>query len=218
VEVIPRESGWTVFLFDPFLQWFVDGLFKMKTMKKLVNILVFAVMMAGMLSCGSKSEKNEATDSDNVVKTSMPTAKERETQLRKEKAERTERAKRENTARIPTTYKDSKGKIVYNKAEVGPAFNGGEEALIKYLNEHIEYPAEAKKKGLEGTVYVNFVVAEDGGVREAVVDNDISDAVDQSLRDEAIRLVKSMPKWVPGRQRGKPVDVKFSLPITFKLL
>jgi TonB family protein len=190
-------------------------------MKKLVNILMLAVALITVQACGSKSEKNEkATDDDKVVKTSMPTAEERKAQLKKQKADRAERRKRENEERlkISPTYKDSKGKVVYNKAEVDPSFKGGEEALVKYLNEHIKYPEEAKKRGVEGTVYVDFVVAEDGSVRETVVNDGPGEKVDQSLRDEAIRLVQSMPKWVPGRQRGKPVDVRFSLPITFELL
>jgi TonB family protein len=190
-------------------------------MKKLVNILMLAAALALVQACGSKSEKNEeATTDEKVVKTSMPTAEERKAQLRKEKADRLERRKREDEERlkISPTYKDSKGKVVYNKAEVDPTYKGGEEALTKYLNEHIQYPEAAKKRGVEGTVFVDFVIAEDGSVREVVVNDAVGEQVDPDLRNEAIRLVKSMPKWVPGRQRGKAVDVKFSLPITFQLI
>jgi len=188
-------------------------------MKKLVNILIVAAMVAVVQSCGSKSDKNEDANNDNVVKTSMPTAEEeRKAKLQKEKADARRRDKEERL-KISRTYKDSKGNIVYNKAEVDPSFKGGENELVKYLNEHIQYPEEAKKKGVEGTVFVDFVIAEDGSVREVVVnDAPFGENVDQALRDEAIRLVKSMPKWVPGKQRGKPVDVKFSLPISFQLL
>jgi TonB family protein len=189
----------------------------MKNMKKLVDVLIVAVMLVVVQACGSKSDKKEEANNDNVVKTSLPTAEERKAKLQKEKADR-RRRENEERLKIPRTYEDSKGKIVYNKAEVDPSFKGGEEALVKYLNEHIQYPAEAKKKGVEGTVYVDFVIAEDGSVREAVANDAPGENIDQALRDEAIRLVKSMPKWIPGKQRGKPVDVKFSLPISFQLL
>ena len=87
--------------------------------------------------------------------------------------------------------------------------------MMKYLNDNMTYPKDAEEKGVEGNVFVDFIVAADGSVREAAVTDAPGEEVDQSLRNEAIRVVTGMPKWVPGRQRGKAVDVKFSLPVTF---
>ena len=89
---------------------------------------------------------------------------------------------------------------------------------MKYLNDNIVFPKDAEEKGLEGTVYVDFVIAASGSVREVTVTDAVGEDVDQSFRDEAVRVVTSMPKWTAGRQNGKAVDVNFSLPITFHLL
>jgi periplasmic protein TonB len=67
-------------------------------------------------------------------------------------------------------------------------------------------------------VFVDFIVVANGSVREVMTTDMPGEEIDQSLRDEAIRVVSNMPKWVPGRQHGKPVDVKFSLPITFRMI
>jgi protein TonB len=106
---------------------------------------------------------------------------------------------------------------VYYKAEVNPSFTGGQKALDAYLNDNLVYPQEAEELGLEGTVFVDFIVLADGSVNEVEVLNDPSDDIDQRFKDEAVRVVSSMPDWAPGQQRGKAVDVKFSLPITFQI-
>lgn len=195
-------------------------------MKKSFNIFVLACALMVVQACGSKSkennEENAATETPAVEAADVTelTAAEKRTKLEKDRAERAEkrRIEFEQLAKITPTYTDSEGRVVYNKAEVDPSFNGGEEAMIKYLNDNIKYPDDAKEKGVEGTVFVDFIVAEDGSVREAVVTDAPGEEVDQSLRNEAIRVVTSMPKWVPGRQRGKPVNVKFSLPVTFQMM
>ena len=114
-----------------------------------------------------------------------------------------------NAAVAKNTYKDSKGRTVYTIAENPPTFAGGESELSKWLTKNLKYPAT----DAEGTVFVSFVVGDDGGVSEAKVE---SGAEDQKLRDEALRAVSAMPKWSPGKQGGKIVPVKFTLPVTFK--
>jgi protein TonB len=114
------------------------------------------------------------------------------------------------------TYKDASGKMVYNKAEIDPSFTGGDDAMMQYLRDNINYPADAREKGIEGTVFIDFVVGDNGKVREVVVSDIVGDE-DQSLKDEAARVVSSMPTWIPGRQRGEAVDTRFSIPITFQL-
>ncbi len=189
-------------------------------MKKNLNIFVLVVALLVTQACGTKSKENseeyEATETP-VAKATELTPAERRAKVEKDRAERVEkrRIEFENRAKITPTYTDAAGKVIYNKAEVDPSYTGGEDAMMKYLNDNLSYPKDAEEKGVEGTVFVDFIVAADGSVREAVVTDAPGEEVDQSLRSEAIRVVTAMPKWVPGRQRGKAVDVKFSLPVTF---
>lgn len=102
---------------------------------------------------------------------------------------------------------------VYSAVEQMPQFPGGEAALMKYLESHIKYPPEAAKNGIEGKVIVQFVVKKDGSVGDA----HIVRSVDKDLDKEAIRVVKTLPNFTPGRQNGKEVDVWYTLPVPFKL-
>lgn len=103
---------------------------------------------------------------------------------------------------------------IYTYVENPPSFTGGEKAFSKYLSENIIYPKEAKEKGIEGKVYLQFVINEEGSVNDVKI---IRKSVNSSLDEEAIRVVKNMPKWIPGKQNGKVVKVQFTLPIVFKL-
>jgi len=102
---------------------------------------------------------------------------------------------------------------IYNVVEVAPEFPGGMDQMAKYLSENIKYPEEAKDKGISGRVFINFVIEKDGSVTEVKVMRSVDPIVD----NEAVRVVKSMPKWKPGMQKGKPVRVSYVLPINFKL-
>ena len=102
---------------------------------------------------------------------------------------------------------------IFTIVENMPTFPGGEEALFKYLSKSTKYPAMAVDAGITGTVYVNFVVDKDGKVKSAKVVRGIHSACDK----EALRVVNSMPKWTPGKQRGKSVRVSYNLPIKFTL-
>ncbi len=94
-----------------------------------------------------------------------------------------------------------------------PEFPGGELALRKYIGNAIKYPVIAQENGIQGKVYVTFVVGKDGSVSNA----SIARGVDPSLDKEALRVVNSLPKWKPGKQRGKPVNVSYTVPINFVL-
>ena len=94
-----------------------------------------------------------------------------------------------------------------------PGFPGGEEELFRFLGKNIKYPAMAKDAGIKGMVYVNFVVWIDGTIKDVKVLRGIGGGCDE----EAMRVVKSMPKWKPGKQRGKTVPVSYNLPIRFTL-
>lgn len=113
----------------------------------------------------------------------------------------------------PQDVKKDKERVVYTVAEVMPEFPGGMAAMMKFLGDSINYPIEAKEKKIQGRVVITFVVREDG----VVVDPEIVRGVEDSLDKEALRVVSAMPKWVPGKQDGKAVNVKYTLPITFRI-
>ncbi|WP_462318924.1 energy transducer TonB, partial [Marinilabilia sp.] len=94
-----------------------------------------------------------------------------------------------------------------------PEFPGGDAALHKYLATSVEYPVIAQENGIQGRVYVKFVINTDG----SVTDVQIARGVDPSLDKEALRVVRDMPKWKPGKQRGKAVRVSYTVPINFVL-
>ena len=94
-----------------------------------------------------------------------------------------------------------------------PEFPGGEAALRQYIANSVKYPEPAMKKGIQGKVYVTFVVSKDG----SVADCKIARGVDPSLDTEALRVINSLPKWSPGKQRGIAVNVSYTVPINFKL-
>jgi len=98
-------------------------------------------------------------------------------------------------------------------AEIMPEFIGGINMMNEYLSENIKYPSKAREIGVQGKVFVQFIVGKDGEIR----DIKIIRGVNKWLDEEAIRVVKEMPKWKPGKQSGRPVSVLFNLPINFKL-
>jgi protein TonB len=103
---------------------------------------------------------------------------------------------------------------VFTFVEQMPSFPGGDEALMKYLHDHIRYPAVARENGIQGTVVVQFIVSPDGSISNVKT---VGAAKGGGLEEEAVRVVKGMPKWKPGRQNGRPVTVQFSLPVRFVL-
>ena len=104
--------------------------------------------------------------------------------------------------------------VVFVIVESMPEFPGGQQALFKYLSENVKYPVIAQENGIQGRVICQFVVNKDGSIVDVEV---VRSGGDPSLDKEAIRVIKSMPKWKPGKQRGKPVRVKYTVPVNFKL-
>ena len=102
---------------------------------------------------------------------------------------------------------------IFTVVEKDPQFPGGDEALYKYLVTNAHYPEEAKSHGIQGTVYLQFIVERDGTISNINVLRSPSDL----LSNEARRLVKAMPRWKAGKQRGKSVRVLYTLPINFSL-
>ena len=103
---------------------------------------------------------------------------------------------------------------IYTIVETPASFPGGEAALLNYVNSHLKYPAIAQEEGIQGKVVLKFVVLENGNVGQVQVVQSLESHCDQ----EAIRVVKSLPRFSPGKQQGKPVKSWFTLPIRFQLM
>jgi protein TonB len=125
------------------------------------------------------------------------------------------------TVRMAVYSPDAKARIeadkngVYNYAEVLPAFPGGEKVLERFVHDNIQYPQDALDNGVEGTVTVTFAVDEQGKIYSPGVKEE---KLGYGLDEEAMNVVKKMPKWTPGRIKGKNVKTYYELPITFTLL
>jgi len=102
---------------------------------------------------------------------------------------------------------------IFTIVEQQPTFKGGMAAFYSYVQKKMKYPTQARRMGIEGRVYVQFVVGKDGSISEVTVLRGIGAGCDE----EATRVLKNSPKWKPGKQRGKPVKVRMVLPITFQL-
>jgi periplasmic protein TonB len=102
---------------------------------------------------------------------------------------------------------------VFTIVESMPVFPGGDKEMMAYLSRNIKYPESAKKEGIHGVVYVKFIVSETGKIKDAAVIRGQYEA----LNTEALRVISQMPDWQPGTQKGKPVNVQYTLPIRFAL-
>ena len=115
-----------------------------------------------------------------------------------------------------SAQKDSssdKAPVIFTFVENNPEFPGGEEELIKFLQHNIKYPKRERNKDIQGKVLVRFVVDIDGSVKDVIVVKSVSEGLDK----EAVRVVKMLPKFKPGKQQGKPVMVYYNLPVNFSL-
>jgi periplasmic protein TonB len=118
-----------------------------------------------------------------------------------------------DTLRQAHCYAHDGSEIPHIPYQVQPEFKGGQGEMFRFLGETIVYPLESRQEGTEGTVYVGFWISKTG-----VVENvKIRIGVDKNLDKEALRVVKSMPNWKPGKQEGEPVRIRFTLPVRFKL-
>jgi TonB family protein len=111
------------------------------------------------------------------------------------------------------TPRSSDGDSIYTIVEVQPEYPGGTNAMLKFLAKNMKYPASARKKGIQGRVFVGFIVGADGKIENA----QIVKGVDATLDSEAERVIRLFPAWKPGTQDGKPVRVRYVIPINFLL-
>ena len=117
-------------------------------------------------------------------------------------------------APVEAPVEEEEEEVVFVVVESMPEFPGGQQALFKYLSENVKYPVIAQENGIQGRVICQFVVNKDGSIVDVEV---VRSGGDPSLDKEAIRVIKTMPKWKPGKQRGKPVRGKYTVPVNFKL-
>ena len=117
------------------------------------------------------------------------------------------------TAPVIKKDEEAEPEKVFDMVEQMPTFPGGQQELMAYLGKNIKYPTIAQENGTQGRVIIQFVVERDG----TISDVHIARGVDPYLDKEAVRVVQSMPKWIPGKQNGKAVRVKFTVPVMFRL-
>lgn len=117
------------------------------------------------------------------------------------------------TANAQKTVISQKNDMVFDVVEQMPEYPGGMQALFEYLSQSIKYPEDAQKQKIEGKVIASFVVRTDG----SITDISLFKKVFPSLDDEAVRVLQGMPKWTPGKQGGKVVNVKYTVPVNFRL-
>ena len=117
-------------------------------------------------------------------------------------------------APVEAPVEEEEEEVVFVVVEKMPEFPGGQQALFKFLSENVKYPVIAQENGIQGKVICQFTVNKDGSIVDVQV---VRSGGDPSLDKEAVRVIKSMPKWKPGQQRGKPVRVKYTVPVNFKL-
>ena len=184
------------------------------------------VLIVALSSCGIKKELATAQQENIEIQKKLADLERKQEELKKQNQElRVQNqeyrsklnslleARRRNINYPNRTTVPKVEKIFDYAVEERPMFPGGEEKLMKYISDNLNYPKIAKEKKIEGTVYVAFVVKEDGIISDIKVARGLGNGCDQ----EAIRVIKSMPKWKPANQRGTPVPFRFVLPIKFKL-
>ena len=157
-----------------------------------------------------QQKAEQALNADVAVANPMAKAEEaKAAELAKSEAE----LKAEAKASDATAPADTTKNVVYDITETLPQFPGGQGVMMKYLAANIKYPASAVKAKKQGRVIVSFVIQKDGSVTNARIVR----SVDPELDAEALRIVKAMPNWTPGTQDGKPVNVRYTIPVVFSL-
>ena len=162
-------------------------------------------------------KKDELVNEENQVKDQADLDEKMAVGLKDQEGtkDRTDVAIRNDIA-VNTNESEEKKEVankVFDVVEQMPSFPGGNDALMKFLQENVKYPVVAQENGVQGRVVVSFVVEKDGSITDVKVVR----SVDPSLDKEAARVVKSMPRWIPGKQNGAAVRVKYNVPVSFRL-
>ena len=173
-----------------------------------------AVVLFGIYFCSNWNSSPSSLQSDNVVETQgNQTATASSVQSSNSSSQQTQNVTSYPTANEKLSTVSVESRKVFTVVEQMPSFPGGDAALMSYLANNIHYPTVAAENGVQGRVVVGFVVERDG----SITDVRILRGVDPSLDREAMRVVKSMPRWTPGKQNGSAVRVKYQVPVAFRL-
>ena len=173
-----------------------------------------AVVLLGIYFCSNWNSSPSSLQSDDVVDTQgNQTATASPVQSSNSSSQQTQNVTSYPTANEKLSTVSVESRKVFTVVEQMPSFPGGDAALMSYLANNIHYPTVAAENGVQGRVVVGFVVERDG----SITDVRILRGVDPSLDREAMRVVKSMPRWTPGKQNGSAVRVKYQVPIAFRL-
>ena len=156
---------------------------------------------------GTPQKKETPQNSDNTKQKSQ-------TAQKPQQKPKPNKETKEEVITAPLETFEEEEDVVFVVVESMPEFPGGQPALFKYLSENVKYPVIAQENGIQGRVICQFVVNKDGSIVDVEV---VRSGGDPSLDNEALRVVRSMPKWKPGKQRGKTVRVKYTVPVNFKL-
>ena len=174
-----------------------------------------ALVLVSTLGCTeSKQTSDQTTENPHQVEDAQGTVEPTITSGEAEAVTASTESIEPSTVVIENTYTDQYGNIVYTIVDQKPSFEGGKDALYQFLEENLKYPQTAITNEASGTVHVAFVVGKDGAIRDVELYSGVAEA---TLNKEAMRVVSAMPNWVPGQQEGKEVDVKYTIPIKFKL-
>ena len=162
-----------------------------RKLAKYLTVLPLALLLITLNSCLSKEKKTDESATTETV-TSLP----------------------ETPAASPEVTAEEEKDEVFVVVEEQPLFPGGNSAMMKFLSDNIKYPVEAQENGIEGRVITNFVVEKDGSLSDIQVVR----GIDPLLDKEAVRVLKAMPNWQPGKQKGEDVRVRFTLPVVYRLV
>jgi len=189
-------------------------------MKKNIKMILAIPMLSGaiLLGCNSEGDKttsstdsNSTTKTDTSISTTTPPATDTSKTSMKKKGKVSTMMMTEAGKGVMNT--DAQG--YYNSVETLPTYPGGQAALDQFINDNVEYPADAIQNNKEGTVIVSFGIDENGKVTNAKVTS--TPVIGDGLEDEALKVINKMPAWTPGMVKGKKVKSKYSLPIKFQL-
>lgn len=169
-----------------------------------IILVILAILVIGCVYAFMKCQENDEA----IEKTAPNIETTVEENVQKQGAEQNVNNEQQNN----NTSQESQEKV-YDVVEVMPSFPGGQSALMQYLGNNIQYPVEAQENGVQGRVIISFVVENDGGISHVKV----AKSADPALDREAMRVVETMPKWIPGKQNGECVRVRYSVPVVFRL-
>lgn len=183
---------------NSFNQTFLKNRFTMMTKKEnkkwsrlfLIAILSMAIISPAFISCTMESAQDQPAEVEQAPPKAAP-----------------------ETSNESSNEEENSGEQVFMVVEEMPVFPGGEKAMYAYIGNNLEYPEQSKKDGVQGTVYVEFVVEKDGSISDVKTIRSVSDELDQAAMD----VIKSFPNFTPGKMRGKNVRVAYRLPISYKL-